>query len=196
MTAVGKAGPQQGAHIGDAVPADVERVAVQLHDLVISGKCLRDKVVVIAVVFLLGVTDDVDIGVLGHSQPEAVSLPTGQQTRHTGAMDGCDDPILRFELAFRKVQPAFGVHDVGLRSVEHDDTADFPGHRAPVLEVPGMGRIRHGGRMVGHSQRAVADFLSGCGHFRKSIVCVRCAQGMRVQVCDHLHGMKKPLFTL
>ena len=47
--------------------------------------------------------------------------------------------------------------------------------------------------MVGHSQRAVADLLSGCGHFRKSIVCVRCAQGMRVQVCNHLHGTEKPL---
>ncbi len=50
-----------------------------------------------------------------------------------------------FELAFRKVEPALGVHDVCLRSVEHDDTADFPGHRAPVLEVPGVGRIRHAG---------------------------------------------------
>ena len=159
----------------------------------IFGKRLGDKVVVVAVIFLFGMADDIYVRVFRHGQPEAVCLLAGQQARHTGAVNGRHDPILVFELALRHIQPAFSVHDIGLGSVEHNDIVDHMGHGAPVGEMPRVRRIGHSGRVVSHSQGAVTDFLGRYGHFVKGVVSVGRTQGMGVQVCNHLHGMEKPL---
>ena len=162
----------------------------------VFSKRSGDKVVIIAVVFLLGMADAVHIRVFGHSQPETIRLPAGQKPRHTGTVDGRHDPVLRFELALRKIQPALGIHDIGLGSVEDRHTVYGAGHGAPVSEMPGMRCIGHRGGVICHGKGAIAQRLGGSGHLRKGVVGVGGAQCVGVQVCDHLHGMKKPLFTL
>ena len=76
---------------------------------------------------------------------------------------------------------------------ENYEIVDHMGHGAPVGEMPRVRRIGHSGRVVSHSQGAVTDFLGRYGHFVKGVVSVGRTQGMGVQVCNHLHGMEKPL---
>ena len=141
----------------------------------------------------------VHVGVLGHGQPDAVGLLAGQQTRHAGAVDGCDHPILIFQDARSgRSRCAFGVHHVGLGPIEHDHAVDGAGQGSwGSRNASECGASGMAGAWSVTARALVAAVLWPLAAISLRVLeCVGRAQRVGVQVCNHLHGMEKPSLLL
>ena len=165
MAAVFQAGGQQQLHVGDTIPPHIDGIAVELHNLMVFGECFGYKVIVIAVILLLGMADAIHIRVFGHSQPQAGGFFFGQQTGDAGAVDGCHNPIQRPQTALGKIQPAVCVHHIGLRAVHHRNTVQYQRQSRLVGKMPHVRSIRHSRAVVGNGQRRIAEGGGFGGHF-------------------------------
>ena len=131
----------------------------------VFGERFGYKVIVIAVILLLGMADAIHIRVFGHSQPQAGGFFFGQQTGDAGAVDGCHNPIQRPQTALGKIQPAVCVHHIGLRAVHHRNAVQYQWQSRLVGKMPHVRGIRHSRAVVGNGQRRIAEGGGFGGHF-------------------------------
>ena len=174
--------------VRDVRRARLERVRIDLDELVAAAELRDHRLVIIAVLGAAAVADDVDIRVVRDVHPKLRALLDRRVLKalEPDVVDRRDDPVHAPALLINDVERAREIEHVRLHAREQQHALVQERQLAHGGEKPRAGRAGHRPRMVGQRQRKEALLVRRNRHFLHGAVGVRGGQCMRMQICNNV----------